>query len=231
MGTEIVAFDEKVSSQLQKTYGMNRFVRAMYARLWRAQSSRRLADGAEQGFLFRLDATTVNEADFKEEDDQAEPVAKCKADAEEHDKAGRVARMPYPAVRALVDHWLVGADRDRRSKVLAQRSKTVPSKEITGDEQLGSGVQSDTRIGNDEPGQERHSESRRKSNIAFDVDKAKFRRSCVLKGAPVMIPEWRISGWKTQTSAAQKRAASENAKTGTFVVRIGLVLQRKVQVR
>ena len=45
-----------------------------------------LADCAEQGFLFRLDAATVNVADFEEEDDQAEPVAKRKANAEEHDK-------------------------------------------------------------------------------------------------------------------------------------------------
>ena len=46
----------------------------------------RLADCAEQGFLFCFDAATVNVADFKEEDDQAEPVAEREANAEEHDK-------------------------------------------------------------------------------------------------------------------------------------------------
>ena len=45
-----------------------------------------LAECAEQGFLFRRDAATVNVADFKEEDDQAEPVAEREANAEEHDK-------------------------------------------------------------------------------------------------------------------------------------------------
>ena len=45
-----------------------------------------LADCAEQGFLFRFDAATVNVADFKEKDDQTEPVAEREANTEEYDK-------------------------------------------------------------------------------------------------------------------------------------------------
>jgi hypothetical protein len=54
-----------------------------------------LADHAEQGFLFRLDATTVNVADFKEEDDQAEAgMIERKLIEGQHPTIQRLSRLP-----------------------------------------------------------------------------------------------------------------------------------------
>ncbi len=110
-----------------------------------------LAQCAQQSSLFRADAAIIDVAGYKKEDRQAEPTPKGEADPYVHDKCRRVARMPYPAVRPRVDHWLSGADDDSPGKVLAQDSKTVAPEKAASREQQGAGVQGNARDGNDKP--------------------------------------------------------------------------------